>query len=103
MRAQSRMSLMAGMALVVLVVCGQLAKAEEDSATSPEKGRILTEEQFRANLVGKKIDLGQGYAINHENGKITGKLGNKKTDGKMGLERRILLQNSKTRRRENAV
>ena len=82
MSAQSRIGLVAGMALALLVFCGQLAKAEEGSATSPEEGRIMTEEQFRAALVGKKIDLGQGYAVNHENGKITGKIGNKKLTGK---------------------
>ena len=82
MRTQSRMSLIAGMALVVLIVFVEIAKAEEESATSLEKGRIMTEEQFRATLVGMKIDLGQGYAINHENGKITGKIGDKKLTGK---------------------
>ena len=82
MRAQSRISLIAGMAVVVLVACGQLAKAEEGSDTSQLEGRIETEDQYRAAIVGKRIDLGNGYADIHENGKITGKIGNKKLTGK---------------------
>ena len=82
MSAQSRIGLIAGLALIGLVACGQLAKAEEGTVTSPFEGRIESEEQFRAALVGKKVDLGNGYAVNHENGKITGKIGNKKLTGK---------------------
>ena len=94
MNGQSRVSLIAGLTLAVLIASAQLAQAEEGSAAAVADGRIMTEEQFRATLVGKKVDLGNGYAVSHENGKITGKVGNKKTDRKMGLERRILLQNS---------
>ena len=82
MNTQHLVSLTVGLALVVLVACGQFAKAEEGTATSPFEGRIENEEQFRAALVGKKIELENGYAVNHENGKITGKIGDKKLTGK---------------------
>ena len=42
----------------------------------------MTEEQFRAVLAGKKVDLGSGYGISHENGTITGKVGDKELTGK---------------------
>ena len=63
----------------------------------PQHALVLcVDEKFRAALVGKKIDLGSGYAVNHENGTITGDEvgGISKTDWteKMGLERKILLQ-----------
>lgn len=82
MNGQSRVSLIAGLTLAVLVASAPLAQAEEGSVAAVTDGRIMTEEQFRATLVGKKVDLGTGYAVSHENGKITGKVGNKKLTGK---------------------
>ncbi|MDE0203137.1 MAG: hypothetical protein OXK73_11970 [Rhodospirillaceae bacterium] len=82
MSAPSRISLIAGLALVASVACGQLAKADEGTATSPFEGRIESEEQYRAALVGKKVDLGNGYAVSHADGRITGKVGNKRLTGK---------------------
>ena len=82
MKGKFRVSLVAGLTLVALLACAQLAQAEEGSAAAVVDGRIMTEEQYRATLVGKRIDLGNGYADIHENGKITGKVGNKKLTGK---------------------
>ena len=80
MGIRTHISLGVGLALVVLAACGQFAQADE--AGSPLDGRIMNEEQFRAALVGKKIDLGGGYVVTHEDGKLTGKVGNKKLTGK---------------------
>ena len=82
MNGKLRASLVAGLTLVVLLACAQFAQAEEGSAAAVVDGRIMTEEQYRATIVGKRIDLGNGYADIHENGKITGKVGNKKLTGK---------------------
>ena len=70
------------MTRVVLLACAQFAQAEEGSAAAVVDGRIMTEEQYRATIVGKSIDLGNGSADIHENGKITGKVGNKTLTGK---------------------
>ena len=94
MSTQSLISLTAVLTLVVLVACGQLARAEEGSA-APVDGRIMTEEQFRAALVGKKIDLGSGYAVNHENGTITGEVGGKKLTGKWAWKGKYYCRNAR--------
>ncbi len=82
MCTRSLISLIAVLALVASVAFGQFAQAEESSAEAVVDGRIMTEEQYRATIVGKRIDLVNGYADIHENGKITGKVGNKKLTGK---------------------
>ena len=57
MNGQSRVSLIAGLTLAVLIASTQLAQAEEGSAATVADGRIMTEEQFRATLVGKRSRL----------------------------------------------
>ena len=45
---------------------------------SPGKRRITTEQEYRDEVVGKRLTAEYGYVVVHEDGTISGKVGGKK-------------------------
>lgn len=68
-----------GIALVALASIGIGGAAE---GASPGKRRITTEQEYRDELVGKRLVTEHGYVVAHDDGTISGKIGGKKLTGK---------------------
>ena len=68
-----------GIALAALAASGLGRSAD---GASPGKRRITTEQEYRDEVVGKKLITERGYVVTHEDGTVSGKVGGKKLTGK---------------------
>lgn len=91
-----RLSFVAGLALLALAACqtaeqapeatpadaqpGEQA-AEAPAAASPGDGRITSEDEYRTTIVGKRLVWESGSATHHEDGSITGNVGDREMTG----------------------
>ena len=78
-----------GIALVALVASGW-GQAE---GASPGKRRITTEQEYRDEVVGKRMITEHGYVVPHEDGTKSGKVSRKEADQKVVVEGKVLFPN----------
>ena len=96
MNASVPLSVVAGLALLALAACQTADQApdatpaeeppaehaaEAPAAPSPDEGRLTTEDEYRAMIVGKTIVWEHGSATHHEDGTITGTVGGREMTG----------------------
>ena len=69
--------------------------AKTTSTVVPRKRRIMTEQEYRDAVVGKRFASKHGYFVVHEDGTTTGKFGSNKWTGKWAWEGNFFCRSGK--------
>ena len=91
MKTPGHSYLVAGLAFLGLAACHSV---QQVSAADPNT-RIMTEQEFREVLVGKKTYNNSGYSVLHEDGSMSGDFGGKELTGTWTWEEKYLCRGGK--------